>query len=223
MKLFIASIFFTFLSLLSTGQIISDIGFRLGGGISNQQFTYFWEYQTEYSGWKESKATPQVQIHCSLKINNWFSFRPSIGYIQKGYIDTKNPIITPGSYMIGYIQEDYVKDITDHYLNIDIPVKIHPFNMKINPYLVIGFRNEFLIGKTMHFEFRDQEIEENLFESTQNNKYLLSSIFTLGLELPFNLFIEFEKNLPISNVHMSDVYQIRNSFSSLSIGWCHRF
>ena len=72
--------------ITAKGQLIDNYGLKIGAGLSNQYWKYKNDMFSNLSGWNDNKVGLIGQVYAEKKIGRFLSFRPAIGYIQKGFI-----------------------------------------------------------------------------------------------------------------------------------------
>ena len=198
---------FLLISTLTKAQFIDNYGFRLGIGLSNQ----YWNLKgmEDFSDWKTNKTGFIGQFMIEKKINNYIAFRPAIGYTQYGCIlhinfNPNDPTAeTP-------LKTNYNLDL--HYLSADLSIKISPLQAKFTPYILLGFRSNYL------FNYRDELEETDFGFISEYNKITLDGLFGVGISYNDFLNLDFEFNPALTKNYDNSFLSIKNRYYSLTLG-----
>ncbi len=211
-------ILFSFILLMGTlvnGQLVDKYGIRIGGGISNQ----YWDYKNDdilgLSGWNDDKLSLSVYINAEKKLTNFLSIRPEIGYLQKGYIHDLAFVGTDG---LGLDNVD--KRVILHDLSCNIELKISPFDFAIKPYLIAGFRGDYMVGfrgVKVENEGREYEIDRDLIEKF--NKFTISGLIGVGFEYKDLLYLDIEFNPAITKNLDNAYFSIKDRYLGATVGF----
>ncbi len=204
--------------LLASGfvnaQIIDNYGLRFGTGLSNQ----YWDYKngalSTLSGWNDNKIGIIGQLYAEKNFGKYFSFRPAIGYLQKGYIDDITLIFPNG-------EELAINDnrVILHDLSLDLSLKITPLDKILKPYILLGLRGDYLLDYRsiiVDFQGKSHELNTSLYNSF--NKFTLGGIIGVGLLYNDMIFMDLEYNPAITKNLELSFLSINDKFFSLTLG-----
>lgn len=208
----------TFLLLLTkyaTAQLVDKYGFNLGLTYSNQ----LWDYKliSVDNPNKDYKPGLAVFLSAEKKISKVFSIRPEIGYIQKGFKNNIEMTFTDGT-SAGVDK----KNVIFHDLGLNVGLKITPFDFKIVPYALLGFRCDYLLSyKDIEFEEQGSGLKFNMYKSNieEFNKINLGGLIGIGFELNDLTYIEFEYNPSITKSYSSKALDIRDNCWGAKVGF----
>jgi hypothetical protein len=214
MKKWSVSFLFLLLYHFTSAQFIDNFGMRIGMGLSNQYWSYENDQFSELSAWKDPMPGLMVYLNAEKDLNNYFSIRPEIGYIQKGFIDDVEFTDMNGE-PIGTDKQSVIL----HDLSFDLATKIKPLQNAERLYLLAGFRGDFMLGYK-DFEIDVQGETYGVYEQLLNdfNTFTLSGIIGIGVEIKSIAYIEFEYNPAITNNFKSDLITVRNRYFGITTG-----
>ncbi len=210
-------ILFSIILLVGTlvnGQMVDKYGIRIGGGVSNQ----YWDYKSHLSSWKGNKFALSIYINAEKKLNDFLSIRPEIGYLQKGYVDDIEYRGTEGE-----VVNTIDKRVIFHDLSCNIGLKISPFDFAIKPYLIAGFRGDYMVGfRGVEVEYQGQIITpykdvNDIIEGF--NKFTLSGLIGVGLEYKDLLYLDIEFNPAITKNFHSTELSIKDRYLGATVGF----
>jgi hypothetical protein len=140
-------IFFFAVSINS--QTITNYGLKLGAVESNP----IWKFGTQSFNNVETRLGMDVGIFIDFSLTSKVSLLTEFHYMQKGsrfYLAEPNPDNPlPGN---GYDALLYEMNLNTNYLSIPILIKYNLLNSEAVPYLLGGFRIDFLVSKNKDFE-----------------------------------------------------------------------
>lgn len=199
--------------ITAKGQFIDNYGLKLGAGIANQYWDYENDMFSNLSGWKEKKIGFIGQVYGEKNIVKYLSFRPAIGYLQKGFVDD-----------FTYTTEEeelVVKDnnVIFHDLSIELSFKIISIDKNFKPYLFLGLRGDYLLdyrSVIIDFQGEEHELYTDLYDDF--NKFNLGAIFGFGISYKDLLFIDLEYNPAIMKNFESNLLAINDKYYSLTVG-----
>jgi len=181
-----------------SAQFIDNYGFNLGLSYSTQ----FWSFKLlSMEMNKDYKPGFAVFFSAEKKISKVFSIRPEIGYIQKGF---KNNVEVHSSDGIPLGVDK--KNVIFHDLGLNVGLKITPFDFKIVPYALLGFRCDYMLAyKDILFEEEGSGLIFNMYQSDIDcfNKTNLGGLIGIGFEINDLTYIEFEYNPSITQSYRS--------------------
>jgi hypothetical protein len=173
--------------------------------------------------WKKDKMGLAVYTTAEIKLNRFLSFRPEIGYIQRGF--KENVIITfadsTGGVSTGIDSEEKA---TIHNLSIDLSIIIYPFDIKLKPYLLVGMRNDYLLWYKDQFDFQGKKYDISNSIIKDFNKFILSGLICLGFNYKELVYIELEYNPAITNNFDNSNLRIKERYFGINAGlYINRF
>ena len=213
-----------FLSLMCgfvNSQIIDNYGIRIGLGLSNQ----YWNYNNLFpnlQGWRDLKSGYNIQIECEKSINHNLSIKPSIGYFQKGFSDHITLYGVEGEVIKKILYKLYLHDIS-----FNVVAKLVSLNTKYRPYLLIGFRGDYLLDynnvfidtrKNEYLDTPSEIVDNNIFIYDNFNNITFGGLIGIGLKISDLLNTEFEFNPPITKNYKTQGLSISDIYFDLTIG-----
>jgi hypothetical protein len=200
------------LSNIANSQIIDAYGVRVGAGLSDQ----YWDYKkfSELSDWKDDKLAVAVYLNAEKHLNKYFSLRPEIGYIQKGFAEDIKLTNNEG---------EELRTVSDnlnlHNLSFNLALKIRAFNTKIKPYLIAGLRLDYLVSYK-NFRIEVQGKKYGIYKDILNdfNKFSLSGLVGIGCEFDELMYLDFEINPAITKNLDNDAIAITDRYIGLTLG-----
>ena len=209
-----------FLGLISiifvqvNGQFIDNYGLKFGAGLSNQYWDYKNDMFSNLSGWNDNKVGFIGQVYAEKNIGKYLSFRPAIGYLQKGFVD--DITLTTAE-----VEELAVKDnkVILHDLSMDLSLKVIPFDKNFKPYIFLGLRGDYLLdyrSVILDFQGEDHELNTDLYDDF--NKFTLGAIIGFGVSYKDFLFIDLDYNPAMTKNFESDGLAINDKYFSLTFG-----
>lgn len=207
--------FLLLLTKYGSAQIIDKYGFNLGLSYSNQ----LWDYKiiSIDNPNKDYKPGLAVFLSAEKKISKVFSIRPEIGYIQKGFKNNVEMISSDGT-SAGVDKENVIF----HDLGLNIGLKITPFDFKIVPYALLGFRYDYMLSyKDIVFEEQGSGLKFNMYKSEIDkfNKSNFGGLIGIGFEFNDLTYIEFEYNPSITKSYGSTGLDIRDNCWGIKVGF----
>ena len=203
------------LTINGEAQIFDKYGVNIGASYSTQN----WDYKlvpisTSYIDYKVGLA---IFIFAEREINKLFSFKPEIGYIQKGFVDNNEFVNVDGS-SAGMID----KNVIFHDLELNIGLKITPFTIKLKPYGLLGIYGDYMLGyKDAVFKENGSGHEFNVYEDQIEdfNKSNLGCFVGLGLEAYKKIYIEFTVSPTFTNRFNDSSLKINDNSMELKLGF----
>ena len=172
----------------SYGQIIDRYGFNVGASYSTQ----LWNFKLFPIDWDiEYKFGVMTFLSCE-KFFGKFGLRVEIGYLQKGFCDTRELIFLDG----GAVSPKN-KNVILHDLALNIGLKVTPFKFEYSPYILIGVRGDYLISyKDIVFEEPISELEFGKYKSTIDDftKLNFGGLLGVGIDIKEMFYFEVEYN-----------------------------
>ncbi len=211
----ILGLLLSFLIIMSVnGQFLDNYGLNFGTGYSNQYWQYKDERFANQTEWKEYMISFSGRFFAEKYLSRYISVRPSIGYIQKGFMDDVTLTFRED-------EEISVEDkrVVLHNLSFDFTTKIIPFNGNINPYFLLGLRADYLLDYKsiiINFQGHDHELNSGLYDDF--DKFVYSGIIGAGISFKELLFLGFEYNPAITKNFESDGLAIHNRYFNISLG-----
>jgi len=202
------------LILTGTGysQIADHYGIRFGAGSANQ----YWDYDKHpnLSDWKKDNVGFVVYLNAEKEINKYFSLKPEIGYIQKGFWDEIH--LTD---INGEVIETVSDNVILHNLSMGLVLKIQGFDMNINPYIFTGFRVDYLISYK-DFQIEYQGSKYGVFKELidKYNKFVVSGLIGLGCEIGKIIYVDIEYNPAITKNYDDNGLTVNNRYMGLTLG-----
>ena len=200
--------------ITAIGQFIDNYGIKIGVGLSNQ----YWKYKNDrfsyLSGWNDNRTGLIGQVYAEKNFGRYLSFRPTTGYIQKGFIDDITLKTEDG-------EELGVKNnnVLFHDLSLDLVLKVIPVDKTIKPYIFGGVRGDYLLdyrSVIINFQGEDHELDTDLYDDF--NKFTLGTIIGVGVSYKDLLFLDLEYNPAITKNFESDGLAINDKYFSLTLG-----
>lgn len=196
------------------GQLIDNYGLKLGVGLSNQYWDYKNDMFSDLSGWNDNKVGFIGQVYAEKNFGKFLSFRPAIGYLQKGFVN--DIALTTAE-----DEELAVKDnkVILHDLSMDLSLKIIPIDKKFKPYIFLGLRGAYLLdyrSVIIDFQGEDHELNTDLYNDF--NKFTLGAIIGFGITYKDFLFIDLDYNPAMTKNFESDGLAINDKYYSLTFG-----
>lgn len=195
------------------GQIIDSYGINLGVSYSTQ----LWDYQsvpinldTYY------KAGLMAFIQAEKAVSKRFALRTELGYIQKGFKNKFEWMSADGA--SAHVNKD---NVVLHDLALNLALKVKPYESDYSPYLVAGFRGDYLIA------YQDVVIEEpesgltwHLFESAieEFNKLNVGGLLGIGIEFKKWFYLELEYNPNLTKNFKGEFLRIRDNCWGVKLG-----
>ena len=178
----------TLMAKLSYCQIIDRYGINIGTTYSTQ----IWDYKLiSVDSENEYKFGFQAFLQAEKRFGNLLAVRAEFGYLQKGFKNNKQLTFASGKARI------INNKVILHNLALNLGLKIKPIKADYSPYLLIGFRGDYLIS------YKDIEIEEpdtgkrfNLYGSIIEgfNKFNFGGLIGLGIDIKDLIYFEIEYN-----------------------------
>jgi len=143
-----------------------------------------------------------IYLNGEKQLSKFFSFRPEIGYIEKGYIDT---LTFPSTGNSEYDVEIINNRIKLHNLSLNLSVKFYPYETKLKPYLIAGFQGNYFF-KYRGFEFKSRGVISKLDKPTFDNfnKFSLNGIIGIGLNYNDLFYIDVEYQPSLTKIYTSN-------------------
>ena len=202
---------FLTISISMKSQYFENYGIKVGAGVSNQYWKLL-RMDSEFTRWQKDKIGIIAQFYAEKYFGNYFSFKPELGYIQKGFVD-RSKFLDENGLEIPLKSNHVVL----HDLSMDLAVKIIPIHKKVNPYLLAGARGDYLL-KYRDIVFEDDKYGKDSFIYDNFKKFTIGLIAGIGIEFGNKLSLEFEYN-PSLTKNLSDHFiEIHDRYYSLSLG-----
>ena len=209
-------------SYICYGQFFSGYGINIGLGLSNQHWKYNTEFTSEFSHWNDNKIGFIGQFYVEKEIFKFLTIKPSIGYIQKGFVSNIKVANVHGE--IFTVKDDIV---VLHNLSFDLAFRVIPFEKFNKLYFIIGSRLDYLIDYSSvmdEYIVNNFQLFRSLFENY--NKITFGGIIGLGISFEEIIFLTidynpaFTKNFDstLAELNISDSYSIYDQYFSLTIG-----
>ncbi len=203
------------ISRFGSAQLIDKYGFNIGMTYSNQ----FWDYKliSIDNPNKDYKLGLAVFLSAEKKISKVFSIRPEIGYIQKGFKNNVEMTFSDGT-SAGVNKENVIF----HDMGLNVGLKITPFDFKVVPYALLGFRCDYMTSyKDIVFEEQYSGLKFNMYKSEIDkfNKLNLGGLIGVGFEFNDLTYIEFEYNPSITKSYGSTGLDIRDNCLGIKVGF----
>jgi hypothetical protein len=206
-----------FLSLafnVSSQFTIDKYGVKLGVGFSSQ----LWDDKISsfVSTRKDYKAGISALISAEKQLNEFFSVRSELGYVQKGFKNDLDIAMDSSTLKVKGL------NVTYHNVAFNLGMKLIPFKATVVPYVVIGLRTDYMLS------FKDivttepnsgAEISVYKNEIDKFHAINLSGIVAFGLEYKNMLYIEYEYCPFTTNSYNDASLKIRDLYRSISIGY----
>jgi hypothetical protein len=214
MKKTLLSGFILIFCITAKGQLIDNYGLKVGAGLSNQYWKFKSDMFSNLSGWKDYKIGLIGQVYAEKNFGKYLSFRPAIGYIQKGFVNDITLRTAQG-------EELAVKNntVVFHDLSLDLTLKIIPFDKIFKPYIFFGLRGDYLLdyrSVIVNFEGEDHELDKDLYDDF--NKFTLGAIIGVGIFYKDLLFLDLEYNPALKKNFESDFLVINDKYFSVTLG-----
>jgi hypothetical protein len=204
------------------GQFIDGYGINIGAGLSNQHWNYSSEIISDLSYWNDYKVGVISQVYIEKKLIRFLSVKPALGYIQKGFISNIE--------IANEIGEIYTLSgkVLLHDISFDLSFRIIPFEKINKPYLILGFRTDYLVG---HRSAMDEYIVMNfqLFKYIFDNynKITFGGILGAGISFDEKIYLNLEYNpaftknfsSTFTDFHNSDSFSIYDQYISFTLGF----
>jgi hypothetical protein len=155
-------------------------------------------------------------LSAEMKLNEVFSVRTELGYIQKGFTNYEE-ILFGDNTTAGV----YDKDVTFHDLALNLGCKISPFNFKWSPYISIGLRTDYMMsyedvigveqGSGMQIQMFKAQIDKF-------NKLNLGGLIGIGLEFNDRYYFEIEYNPAITSYLDAKLLEVRDVTWGMKLG-----
>lgn len=203
------------LTKYGTAQFVDKYGFNIGLSYSNQLRDY--KLISVDNPNMDYKLGLAVFLSAEKKISKVFSIRPEIGYIQKGFKNNVEMIFSDGT-SAGVNKENVIF----YNLGLNVGLKITPFDFKIVPYALLGFRCDYMLSyKDIEFEEQGSGLIFNMYKSEIDkfNKLNLGGLIGIGFELNDLTYMEFEYNPSITKSYKSKGLDIRDNCWGLKVGF----
>ena len=181
-------IFFIFLMQFSYGQIIDRYGLNVGASYSTQ----LWDFKHIPVDWDRDYKVGLMTFISAEKFFGKFGLRTEIGYLQKGFKDTRELIFSDGTSISSKNKSVILNDLA-----LNIGLKFTPFKFENSPYIFIGGRGDYLIS------YKDIVLEEpisgykfNLYKSDieEFSKFNLGGLVGIGIDIKEMFYFEIEYN-----------------------------
>ncbi len=213
MKKAVLVLIILFVSVFANAQFIDNYGFRIGAGLSNQYFEFKDSRFEDLSGWKENKLGLAIYINAEKKLNEHFSIRPELGYNQKGYTDGVS-FTTQNPEDIQIVNEK----LKLHNLSANFSLKITPFQTKVKPYLIVGVKGDYLISLENKMVVVNGETIDFVPFSDGYNKFVLSGLLGLGVEINDSFYLDIEYNPAITSSLDNSSLSINDGYIGVTVG-----
>ena len=172
----------------SYGQIIDRYGFNVGASYSTQ----LWNFKLSPIDWDIEYKFGLMTFLSGEKFFGKFGLRAEIGYLQKGFRDTRELIFSDGTSI-----SPENKSVILHDLALNIGLKFTPFKFEYPPYIFIGVRGDYLISyKDIVFEEPISGWKFNRHKSFIDDftKLNLGGLFGIGFDIKELFYFEIEYN-----------------------------
>jgi hypothetical protein len=201
--------------LISTslnGQFLDNYGIRTGLNSSNQ----YWDIKGPggRNTWRYERTGFQVYFTGDKAITRYISFRPEVGYIQKGFV---NDLMIHDSN--GSLYSKSRDDVLCHNLSSNLAFKLKFFKSKLTPYLSAGVQLNYLIGyEDVIFDIHGTDI--SFYEHVINdfNKLTIAGLLGVGFEYNQTFFIDLEYNPAITNNINDEEHLVFDRSFALTLG-----
>lgn len=202
-------------SAVGNAQIIDNYGIKIGVGLSNQYMKYIPMY-SDLSDWKGNKIGFNGQFFAEKYLGKYFSFRPAIGYIQKGYT-TEITLLNGTAEDFNFSKGDYIANF--HNLSMDLTLKVMPLQKDIRPYLLIGLRGDYLLDHQSKI-IEDNGVKHQTDSELSNsyNNFTLGGLLVVGISYNDLMFMDLEYNPSLTKNYESSSMAIYDRYFSLTLG-----
>lgn len=211
---FLILAFLLLCSSYGNAQFFDKYGVNAGICFTNQLWDYkFISFDHPYQDYKAGLST---FLSAEKKISKLFHIRPELGYIQKGFKNNVEVTNSDGS-SLGALN----KNVVFHDLAFNVGVKITPLDTKIAPYVLLGFRCDYMFSyKDIVLDAHDGGIKYDLFSSQidQFNSFNLGGLIGIGLEYNDQVYVEIEYNPTITNSYSSATLVVRDNCMGVKAG-----
>jgi len=179
-RLFVIILFLN-TTIITNAQLFDNYGLNIGTSYSNQT----WKTDNVYNIYSTQKNEYTLVLTLFLsfekKLNKVISFKPEIGFIQKGFQNDFKNYDTISSITKGIIR------LND--LGLNLRFKFKPLQLPWSPYIYIGNRFAYLIS----INYIKNTYNYNNYMRNMN-KPSLARIIGLGIERKDWLYFELEYN-----------------------------
>ncbi|MBA4313118.1 MAG: hypothetical protein C0417_10870 [Chlorobiaceae bacterium] len=193
-------------STCTQAQFIKGYGFKVGAVSATQT----WNYNIDIHRDMENRWGIDAGVYVELLDLPYISILGELHYIQKGFME-EIPITTmdqpegTGRYLVSKPRVDY--------LSLPLLAKIRYNVETVSPYILIGPRFDFLIGK----EPDGYEIIYNKFKKND-----MGISVGVGIEIPTStiqaVLFEFKYSPTFNNSYSNDILTIKNQSFELLVG-----
>ncbi len=202
------------LSVTANGQFLDNYGLQLGLGLSNQYWNYKNNMFSNLSGWKDNKTGFIAQVYAEKNFGRYFSLKPTIGYIQKGFKDDIT-LTTEEGEDIAVVNNK----VLFHDLSLGLVMKIIPIDKSFKPYIIGGFRGNYMIDyRSVIIDQQGVKNELNTELYDDFNKFTIDAVIGIGISYNDLLFLDMEYAPPVTKNFESSALEIHDRYFCLTLG-----
>lgn len=212
MKLIVTTLFVLGIGYLANAQFVDKFGVTAGTAIATQN----WDYSMYEGTEMKYKMGISLFVVAEKDLTSYLGIKGGFGYLQKGFKSDANFTDALGDLLVK--NDD---NVILHDLALDLTLKIDLFQARITPYLLLGFREDVMLG------YRDIEVTETitgssygLYESylDEFNKFNTGALLSLGCEYNNLVYIEFEYNPTFTQSYESKLVDIKDNCFEIRLG-----
>jgi hypothetical protein len=199
------------ISHTSNSQIIDNYGIRSGISISNQH----WTYTNIPGGWSDNITGLIVLLNAEKQLNKYFSLRPELGYIQKGF---------KSSHIFSAYGEEFYRSnikVKLHDLSLNIGMKISFFDTKFKPYIIVGLHGDYMLGYNCYDDTKYVDLSlADYFDNeiSKFNKFTLSGIIGIGCVYNEFIYFDLEYNPALTNNLKDENLKVKSRYFGITLG-----
>ena len=203
----------TFITKLSSSQLIDRYGLNIGTSYSTQT----WDYKIiQIESDNEYKFGIQAFLQAEKDFGDLLALRTEFGYIQKGFKNNIQLTFADGT-TVGTNNDNVIL----HDLALNLGLKIKPLKADYSPYLLAGVRGDYMISyKDIELEEPSTGVKFNMYESTIEhfNKLNFGGLIGLGIVIKDLIYFEIEFNPNFTKVLDDTGLSIKDNCWGAKIG-----
>lgn len=193
-------------------QFFAKYGLNIGATYSNQS----WEFKTYKKFYKDYKKGLSIFLSSEKKLSRTLSLRSEFGYLQKGFKNNSG-------WSVNKVEVSGIKgrDVLINDLGLNVVFKVLPFNSKVLPYALIGFRADYILSyKDIEYIEQSSGSKFGMYDDEFNefNKFNLGGLIGIGVEFNNLYYIDLEYNPAITNYYNSNWLKIMDDCWGLKFG-----
>jgi hypothetical protein len=189
-KEFLIIILTLLISMDGIAQLMDKYGLNIGATFSNQKWTqddfHLFHFDSHKMGYKTGLS---VFFSAEKNLNKVISFRPELGYIQKGFKNNTN--------ILSFSREQPKGNVVFHEFGFNFGLKIKPFHYKWSPYTFIGSRFDYMLAYS-DIVTKDLKTGEpvHIYKTLidELTKLGIGALISIGIEKNDLFYIELEYN-----------------------------